>query len=291
MIAFTLTKKLQSAGGQLMLDVQASITAGSFATLFGPSGAGKTTILRMLAGLVTPDAGSIVVDGVTWFDSARRICLAPQKRPIGFVFQDYALFPNLTVRENIAYAAANGDNRWVDELLELTALSSLQHRLPGTLSGGQRQRVALARAIARKPALLLLDEPLSALDAALRLQLQDDLARLHERFGLTTLLVSHDIGEVFKLSKQVMRLDGGRIVHSGTPADVFLHRRLSGKLNLHAQVLAIRREEVIHVVSLLIGQDIIEVIASDNEVAGLRQGDFVSVSAKAASPFLFKSEQ
>lgn len=290
MIEIALAKSLDSASGPLRLEIDTRIGKGSFVTLFGPSGAGKTTILRMLAGLTPPDNGRIVVDGETWFDAERRINLPPQKRAIGFVFQDYALFPNLSVRENIAYAVGKNETHWVDELLDLTGLAALQARLPSTLSGGQKQRVALARAIARKPALLLLDEPLSALDLELRGQLQDELASLHQRFGLTTLLVSHELGEVFRLSQQVLRLEAGRIVQSGTPAEVFLQQRLSGKLNLHAQVLAIQREEVVHVVSLLIGQDVIDVIASDDEVTGLRQGDRVSVSAKAISPFLFRSE-
>ena len=290
MIEIALAKSLESASGPLRLQIDTCIDKGSFTTLFGPSGAGKTTILRMLAGLTPPDSGKIVVDGQTWFDAARRINLPPQKRAIGFVFQDYALFPNLSVRDNIAYAVDRSATRWVDELLELTGLGALQERLPSTLSGGQKQRVALARAMARKPALLLLDEPLSALDLELRSQLQNELASLHQRFGLTTLLVSHELGEVFRLSQQVLRLEAGRIVQSGTPAEVFLQRRLSGKLNLHAQVLAIRQEEVVHVVSLLIGQDVIDVIASDDEIAGLREGDRVSVSAKAISPFLFRSE-
>jgi molybdate transport system ATP-binding protein len=288
-IDIALTKMLHGVGGSLQLNVQATLEPGSFVTLFGPSGAGKTTILRMLAGLTDPDGGRISVNGDIWFDSDKRIKLPPQKRSIGFVFQDYALFPNLSVRDNVAYAAGSGDQRWVDELLELTGLAALAHRLPATLSGGQKQRVSLARAIARKPALLLLDEPLSALDAQLRGQLQDDLALLHQRYGVTTLLVSHDVGEVFKLSQRVLRLEAGRIVQSGTPAEVFLQQRLAGKLSLRAQVLAIRREEVIHIISLLIGQDIVEVIASDNEVRGLRQGDIVSVSVKAFSPVIFKA--
>lgn len=290
MIDIALTKTLSSANGPLQLDVQAHIAKGSFVTLFGPSGAGKTTILRMLAGLVPPESGKIEVDGVTWFDAGRRIHLPPQQRAIGFVFQDYALFPNLTVRENIAYAVKKSESHWVDELIALTDLGALRDRLPSTLSGGQKQRVALARAIARKPKLLLLDEPLSALDMALRNQLQDELAALHQRFGLTTIMVSHELGEVFKLSQQVLQLEAGRIVQTGTPADVFLQKRVSGKLNLHAQVLGIRREEVVHIVTLLIGQDVIDIIASGDEVAGLRQGDRVSVAAKAISPFIFKSE-
>jgi len=286
MIAFSLAKLLDSASGPLQLQVEASIKDGSFATLFGPSGAGKTTVLRMLAGLARPDNGRIVVDGETWFDAARGIHLPPQHRAIGFVFQDYALFPNLSVRENIAYAVGRKEGGWVDELIALTDLGKLQERLPATLSGGQKQRVALARALARKPKLLLLDEPLSALDLGLRQQLQDELAALHRRFGLTTLMVSHELGEVFKLSDTVLRLEAGRIAACGTPRDVFLQGQLSGRLNLHAQVLDIRREDVVHIVTLLIGQEVIDVVASEDEVAALRSGDNVSVSARAISPYL-----
>jgi molybdate transport system ATP-binding protein len=288
LIEFIFSKSLRSAASRLDLDVQASIERGSFVTLFGPSGAGKTTVLRMLAGLTVPDDGSLTVNGVAWFDAARKINLPPQRRSIGFVFQDFALFPNLTVRGNIAYATGKHEAAWVDELLERTRLGALRDRLPATLSGGQKQRVALARALARKPSLLLLDEPLSALDFDMRSRLQDDLADLHHRFGLTTLLVSHDVGEVFKLSQQVLRLEHGRIIETGTPAEIFLRRRLTGKLNLHAQVLAIRHEEVIHIVSLLLGQDIVEVIANEDEIEGVKPGDRVSISVKAFSPLIFK---
>ncbi|HJV72614.1 MAG TPA: ABC transporter ATP-binding protein [Noviherbaspirillum sp.] len=290
MIDIGLTKTLNSTNGPLQLDIRTSVDKGCFLALFGPSGVGKTTILRMLAGLTRPDAGRIIVNGTTWFDSEHNIDLPPQKRAIGFVFQDYALFPNLTVRQNIAYGAqVLDDGHWIDELVHLMELGEFQHRLPGTLSGGQKQRVALARAVAPRPALLLLDEPLSALDVSLRHRLQDDIATLHRSLGLTTVLVSHDIGEVFKLSHKVLRLEQGKIIESGSPAQIFLERKLSGKFNLHAQVLAVRRDEVVYIVSLLIGQDIVEVIASDDEVAELRAGDAVSVSSKAFSPFFFKS--
>ena len=290
MIEFALTRTLAGAAGSFELKVDTRFDSRAFVALFGASGAGKTSLLRMLAGLDKPDGGRIVVDGSTWFDAAAGINLPPQKRSIGFVFQDYALFPNMTVRENIAYAAgSNGNDRdWIDELLDVTSLTNLDYRLPRVLSGGQKQRVALARAIARRPRLLLLDEPLSALDTELRARLQDDLRALHERFGLTTLLVSHDIGEVFKLAQRVLVLDAGCIARAGTPSEVFLQQRLSGKLNLHAQVLSVRREEVVQIVSLLVGQDIVEVIASDDEAAGLQPGDAVTVSTKAFSPFLFR---
>lgn len=286
MIEISVAKALRGAHGALQLDIRATVEPGSFVSIFGPSGSGKTTLLRMLAGLAEPDGGRIVVNGQIWFDSAKGINLPPRKRPIGLVFQDYALFPNLTVRENVAYATTDRDKGWVDELLVLAGLEEHAQQLPALLSGGQKQRVALARAIARRPMLLLLDEPLSALDASLRSQLQEDLARLHGRCGFTTLLVSHDIGEVFRLSQRVLRLEGGRIAQSGTPAEVFLQRRLAGRLALHAQVLAIRREEVVHIVSLLIGQEIVDIIASDDEVEAIRPGDLVCVSAKAVSPVL-----
>jgi molybdate transport system ATP-binding protein len=286
LIDIALAKTLHSPAGSLQLDVRTRIDSDAFVALFGPSGAGKTTVLRMLAGLTPPDKGSIVVDGKTWFDSDARINLPPQQRAIGFMFQDYALFPNMSVRQNVAYAVDARDSAWIAELLDLAGLTDLQQRMPATLSGGQKQRVALARALARRPALLLLDEPLSALDASLRQQLQDDLAGLHRRFGMTTLLVSHDIGEVFRLSQRVLRMAEGRIVQSGTPAEVFLQKGPAGKLNLHAQVLAIRREEVVHIVTLLIGQEIIEVIASDDDLRGLHEGDTVSVTTKAFSPAL-----
>jgi molybdate transport system ATP-binding protein len=286
MIEFALAKMLHDATTHIELDVQENIEPGSFTALFGASGAGKTTLLRMLAGITAPDRGTITIDGETWFDSTRRIDLPPQQRAIGFVFQDGALFPNLDVRRNVAYASH--DDAWIDELLTLIGLTDLQHRLPHTLSGGQKQRVALARAVARKPRLLLLDEPLSALDAASRKQLQDDLLRLHQRFGFTTLLVSHDLGEVFKLAQRVLHIEQGRIVRAGPPKDIFLQQRPSNGLHLHAQVLALHREDVVHVLSLLIGQDIVEVIASDDEVEGLQQGDTILLAAKSFSPALFR---
>jgi molybdate transport system ATP-binding protein len=290
MIELSLRKTLDGATGPLRLDIDATLHDRSFAALFGPSGAGKTSLLRMMAGLADPDEGRIVVDGVVWYDSRANIRLPVQQRSIGFVFQDFALFPNMTVRENIAYGTARGESHWIDELLDITGLTNLGYRLPRVLSGGQKQRVALARAIARKPRLLLLDEPLSALDPVLRVRLQDDLKVLHDRFGLTTVLVSHDVGEVFKLADSVLMLEGGRIVRSGTPNSVFLQHRTSGKFNIHAQVLALRQEDVVQIVTLLIGRDIVEVIASDDEVGGLKAGDGVTVSMKAFSPFLFRDK-
>ncbi len=288
MIEFEFKARLHGSVGPMEFDAAGQLQAGEFAALFGSSGAGKTTLLRFLAGLSRPRSGRLVVDGVTWFDSASNVDLPPQRRAIGFVFQDHALFPNLTVRQNVAYAVAKGEDAWLDELIGASGLAALQERLPDTLSGGQKQRVALVRALVRKPRLLLLDEPLSALDMSMRLQLQDELRNLHRRFGLTTLMVSHDIGEVFKLAHQVLRIEHGRIVQLGTPAALFLHKEAAGRLNLQAQVLEIRREDVVYSLSLLIGNDIVDVIASAEEAAQLRVGETISLAAKSFNPLLFR---
>jgi molybdate transport system ATP-binding protein len=287
-IEFHFQAQLFGADGPMAFDVAGALQAGEFAALFGPSGAGKTTLLRLLAGLGKPQAGRLVVDGKIWFDSERGIDLPPQRRAIGFVFQDHALFPNMTVRDNVAYALDKGDGAWLAELLEACGLTGLSERLPDTLSGGQKQRVALARALARKPKLLLLDEPLSALDLRLRLQLQDELRSLHRRFGLTTLMVSHDLGEVFKLAHKVLRMEQGRVVQAGTPAALFLHKESAGRINLQAQVLEIRREDVVYTISLLVGSEIVDVVASGEEAQALRVGETVSLAAKSFNPLLFR---
>jgi molybdate transport system ATP-binding protein len=204
-----------------------ALAADSFnvTVLFGPSGCGKTTVLRCLAGLERPDRGVIRCGPDAWFDAGRRLCLPPQRRDVGYLSQDYALFPHLTVGQNVGYglgqfAAAERDRR-VQDLLELLGLSQLARRHPRQLSGGQQQRVALARAVARRPRLLLLDEPLSALDAPTRDQLRQDLRRWLTVMGVPTLLVTHDRGETLALGDAVVLMDGGRVRQSGPVEEVF----------------------------------------------------------------------
>lgn len=199
------------AEGATELQVQIELAFGGLTALVGPSGSGKTTLLRLLAGLETPRSGRITVDGVVWFDHKERINRPPQQRAIGFVFQDTALFPNMTVRENITYAAPNEQPGLVDELIEGTGLEPFIDQKPGRLSGGQRQRVALARALVRRPKLLLLDEPFAALDAQSSQQLQQVLVALHQRWQTTTLLVSHHRAEVQALADRVIRLVEGHV--------------------------------------------------------------------------------
>jgi molybdate transport system ATP-binding protein len=267
--------------------VALQVEEGEFLALFGRSGAGKTTLLRCLAGLAAPDAGHIRVSGESWLDSQRNINLPPQRRRVGFVFQDYALFPNMSVRGNLEFAQPpRADKRRVAELVEMMDLGELQQRKPATLSGGQQQRVALARALASEPRLLLLDEPLSALDQQTRARLQDEILRLQRHFGLTTLLVSHDVGEVYKLSNRVAIIENGRVLRCGPPAEVFGAGQGGGKFRFAGEVLAIEPADVVYTVSVLVGNQIMRVIATTDEAAELRVGSRVILLSKAFNPML-----
>jgi len=221
MIAINVTRKLFGANGELDLHFETTIANGELVTLYGPSGAGKTSVLRMLAGLLKPESGSIRIEGDVWFDSAKAVNVRTQDRGVGVVFQDYSLFPNMTVRGNLEFALQKGQSpEIVDDLLELTQMSNLHDKRPAILSGGQKQRVAVAMALVRKPRLLLLDEPLSALDSLMQSKLQDYLLQVHSQFKLTTILVSHDFTEVIKMSKRVLILENGHVVKDGAPLDV-----------------------------------------------------------------------
>lgn len=287
MISINIKKSLHSAEGYIEASFELEIDDGEFLTLFGPSGAGKTTLLRMIAGLEKPDSGIIRVDDEIWYDSTLHINLPPQKRSIGFVFQDYALFPTMSVYENLLFAASQKTQKsLIDELLELTELSNLAHRFPDTLSGGQKQRVALVRALVRQPKILLLDEPLSALDSPMRLKLQDELALIHARLGVTTLLVSHDIAETVKLSNRMAQIESGRIVHIAKPLEFFSSNTLSGKLNLIGDILSIQYDSPVYVVTLLVGQSMVKAVVSKQEAQLLKVGEKAIISSKAFNPIL-----
>lgn len=221
MMEININRKLHGADGVLNLRFETKILAGELVTIYGPSGSGKTSVLRMLAGLLLPDNGHIRMDGQIWFDKTQRINLKPQLRGIGMVFQEYSLFPNMTVRGNLEFALEKGQSKQIiDDLLELTELKGLYNKKPLLLSGGQKQRVALARALVRKPKLLLLDEPLSALDSEMQSRLQDYILQVHQQFRLTTILISHDMVEVVKMSKRVLILENGHIKKEGNPLNI-----------------------------------------------------------------------
>lgn len=220
LVKLEVKKHLMGAKGPFELRAGLFVPKGELAVLYGVSGAGKTTLLRMLAGLERPDTGRILVDGEEWFDSEKNLCVPPQKRSVGLVFQNYSLFPSMTVRRNLEFAAGRRKDPRVDILLEMVELQELQHAYPETLSGGQQQRVALARALIRRPKILLLDEPLSALDEAMRKKLQEEILRLHRELDLTTILVSHDRSEILRLANQVIVLHKGRVTFQGLPSQV-----------------------------------------------------------------------
>jgi molybdate transport system ATP-binding protein len=291
MIEFGLEKSLEGPRGRFRLEVEERVAPHESVAVFGPSGSGKTSILRMIAGLLRPDAGRIVVDGKIWFDSAAGIDLPARVRRAGMVFQDYALFPHMTVEGNLRYAAADRrELESIPRILEFTGLSGLAARMPSSLSGGQKQRVALARALVARPPLLLLDEPLSALDPELRSQLQRELSRIRSEFGVPMLLVSHDVSEVVRLCGRVVRLDEGKVIARGTPAAVFSQGRLSAKFRLHAEVLSLEPADALVRVSLLAGGDVVEVALLPEETEGLRPGDRVMVGTKAFQPSLWRME-
>jgi len=196
------------------LDVELEVE-GTVA-LVGPSGAGKTSVLRAVTGLVKPQSGRIGLDGEVWFDAERRVFRRPDERRVGLVFQEYALFPHMTVRQNVAY----GGRGRADEFLERFRISHLANARPTELSGGERQRVALARALARDPGVLLLDEPLSALDAHTKVAVRGELQELLREFGLPTLLVTHDYEDAASLADQVGVIVDGRLRQLASPRDM-----------------------------------------------------------------------
>ncbi|MBI5682512.1 MAG: ABC transporter ATP-binding protein [Deltaproteobacteria bacterium] len=219
-LKFSLKKHLHDFHLDIGLELNNEI-----AVLFGPSGSGKSITLNMLSGIVKPDAGCININERNIFDSTRGIDIPIRKRRIGYLFQDYALFPHMTVFENIAYGISHMPHHEIKdkvyELLELMRLTGIENRHPSQISGGQKQRTALARTLATEPEILLLDEPFSALDNQVREKLRHELIVIHKRFPITTLLVTHDMEEAFMLGERIAVINNGRIEQFGTREDVF----------------------------------------------------------------------
>lgn len=224
---------------ELQLDLD--LEPGRFYGLYGRSGVGKTSILRIIAGLMKPERGRVEVGGECWFDATKKINLKPQKREAGLIFQDYALFPNMTVEENLRFALKKGEpDAVVHELINTMELVELRHRKPETLSGGQKQRVAVARALVQRPKLLLLDEPLAALDQEMRSKLQAYILKVHREFNLTSILVSHDPDEMQRMADRVFVLEEGKVVREGNPDKLF--QNLSDPLYLSGRIIEVTKK-------------------------------------------------
>ena len=295
MLSFKAFKRL----GEFCVDVSFSVNKGEFVALFGPSGAGKSTILRLLAGFEKADFGYAKKGDMNYFSLSNKTAknanissfnsalinthkntfLPPQKRNIAFSFQDYALFANMNVLKNLLYA--KNDKEYAHFLLDLCDLNAQANAMPSELSGGQKQRVALARALMRRPDLLLLDEPFSALDSALKARLQDYLLKVHESLKPTIIMVSHDLSEVYKLSKRVFMVSGGKITQSGAPSEIFMRGSGSQKLSIPARLLELKDEGAIFIAVVQIAQSLGEVALSPLEASGLKIGDEILISTKA----------
>jgi molybdate transport system ATP-binding protein len=240
-ILVDIKKRLWSGRRVFSLDV-AFASDQDIVVLFGPSGAGKSLTLQAIAGLTTPDAGRIVAGDRVLFDAAREIRVPARHRDVGYVFQDYALFPHLTVAQNVSFGLKRGwpwyqprgDRLALEEVLEIFELTALRHSPPRDLSGGQRQRVALARALIRRPSLLLLDEPFSALDALLRAKMRRELLKVQARFQVPVILITHDPEDVAALAQTVVVYDTGRIRQVLPLADADKPQAVAGLLSSYA---------------------------------------------------------
>ncbi len=279
MIFIDIKKPLKGVKENMLLEAKLNLKKGSFLALFGASGSGKTTLLRIIAGLEKAD-GKIIVDNEKWLDKKK--FLPPQRREIGFMFQDFALFPNMNIMENLLYI--NNDKNLAEKLLSLSGLNALKNRMPHSLSGGQKQRVALCRALMRKPKLLLLDEPFSALDTKMRENLQNEIMMFHNEFDLTTIMVSHSPEEIYKLADIMVELKNGKIIKKGSPKELLLKTSGSEKFSLRGKIIDIIKADVINIALVSIGSHIVEVVISKEEAKKLKKGLSVVLSTKAFHP-------
>jgi molybdate transport system ATP-binding protein len=255
MIELSISKTLHTATGIHQLQLDTTIQKGEFVAIYGKSGSGKTTLLRIIAGLMKSDSHLRVAHEV-WQD--KNHFLPPQKRHIGFVFQEAALFENMSVEQNLLYVANN--KKLAKKLLEMTEIEPLKDRLPSTLSGGQKQRVSIARAMMREPKILLLDEPLSALDIQIKEKLKNEIALLHKEFQTTTLMVSHDPSEIYTLASRVIHLEDGKVLHDTTPQELFLHAtRNTQQLTLEAEIITLTPQKTHTIALVAIGQQLTQI--------------------------------
>lgn len=283
MLKIDICKIFKNKHNDFKLQAKFEIQQGEFLAIFGKSGSGKTTLLRVIAGFEKA-LGFCEFNNEIFFNQKQFLSI--QKRNIGFLFQDYALFENMNVEQNLLFA--KNDQKFANELLELLNLNSHRKNHILELSGGQKQRVALARALMRKPKLLLLDEPFSALDNEIKLNLYDYLLNIHKIYNITTILITHDVSEAYKLANKVIILDQGQIIKQGNPSEVFLKTQGSQKFAIKARILKLQPQDSIIVAILSIGSQITQVALSPLEAQNLKENDEVIISQKAFGLNLIK---
>lgn len=265
-------------------DVNLSVEKGEFLAIFGHSGAGKSTLLNILAGFIEHE-GEVYLDGVLLNK------LPTEKRGIGYLHQEIYLFPNMTVFENIAFGLKSKriDFNLKDKVHEISKLVKVEHllqRYPKYLSGGEKQRVGLARTLVTSPKVLLLDEPLSSLDLNVRSILQYEIRQIHEKLGLTTIIVSHDIDEVLKLADRIALLEAGRILRVGNPKEVLFRENMISKFQFNGYVVDIVKTDIVYLVFVNIGNSIVQVVASENDIKRYNIGDKVFVGTRSNNPII-----
>ena len=289
MISVQIKKSFVRSNSDFSLDAELIFEEGKFYILTGKSGSGKTSILRFIAGLLEADNGLISIDDQFWYHTSKGINISPQVRNIGFLFQDYALFPHLTVKRNIEYGLGkNGLGDYERGLISLFEIDQILNQYPSELSGGQKQRVALARALVRKPQILLLDEPLNAVDASMRIRLQDHLLKLQKQSGFTIIMVSHDNSEILKLADYVYEMDQGKVLRGGKPAEYYGVSHLLNKFSFIGEIVAIHTQDIVSIIDVLISNNLVKVISDPITAAELKPGDQVMVASKGFNPVIQK---
>jgi len=278
MIDINIHKPLEGIKKNMSLDINLHINKNDFIALSGVSGSGKTTLLRVLAGL--EDAkGTIKVNNTIWLDKTKIV--PPQKRDIGFVFQDYALFENMSVEQNLLYV--NNDTKLAQKLLEITHLDKIKNSMPNNLSGGQKQRVSLCRAFMNQPKLLLMDEPLSALDLNMKLKLQNEIATLHKEFDTTTIMVTHNPYQISNLANRNIVLEYGKIIKNDRVKKTEDYEKNS-EFCFDAQVLSIKQNNDNYTAIVNIAQQIIAIDITKEKINSIKIGETIKVYTNSFSP-------
>jgi len=266
MLSANLHKELDTADGKIQLSVELTFKNGEITSIYGDSGVGKTMILRMLAGLDSPDSGLVKFDENIWFSGETNTVMPLQHRNLGFVFQDYGLFPNMSIEENLLFAADERDIPLVDSYLNVFDLAALKNKKPIELSGGQKQRTAIARALIYRPKILLLDEPFTAQDKKMSSILGQQIKEYTKEQNSVTVLVTHDIGATLQLSTYIYEVKNGGIFKEGAFEEVFLGNSQNGSGGLHGVIADVKKTDSDRWVLVLVNEQILEIPVKDEEL-------------------------